>query len=70
MPAYKDEEKGTWYVSFHYNDGCRHARWCQIPLAEIGAFQTAIGKAQADNKSWLLLPKVQLKYNSSLLLKQ
>jgi integrase len=20
MPAYKDEEKGTWYVSFHYND--------------------------------------------------
>ena len=20
MAAYKDEERGTWYVSFHYND--------------------------------------------------
>lgn len=20
MPAYKDEKKGTWYVSFHYFD--------------------------------------------------
>jgi len=33
------------------------------------AFLTAIGKATADNKSGLLLPKHQLKYNSSPLLK-
>ena len=42
----------------------------KIPLAEIVAFLTAIGKATADNKSGLLLPKHQLKYNSSPLLRQ
>jgi len=46
------------------------AGWCKIPLAEIVAFLTAIGKATADNKSGLLLPKHQLKYNSSPLLRQ
>ena len=39
-------------------------------MAEIVAFLTAIGKAMADNKSGLLLPKHQLKYNSSPLLRQ
>ena len=50
--------------------GCGYAGWCKIPLAEIVAFLTAIGKATADNKSGLLLPKHQLKYNSSPLLRQ
>ena len=39
-------------------------------MAEIVAFLTAIGKATADNKSELLLPKYQLKYNNSPLLRQ
>ena len=49
---------------------CRYAGWCKVSLAEIVAFLTAIGKATADNKSGLLLPKHQLKYNSSPLLRQ
>ena len=40
------------------------------PLAEIVAFLRESGKATADNKSGLLLPKHQLKYNSSPLLRQ
>ena len=41
-----------------------------LAMIKTVAFLTAIGKAMADNKSGLLLPKHQLKYNSSPLLRQ
>ena len=53
-----------------YKCGCPYAGWCKVSLAELAAILTAIGKATADNKSGLLLPKHQLKYNSSPLLRQ
>ena len=30
VAAYKDEKRGTWYVSFHYNDWTGKNVWCDF----------------------------------------
>ena len=66
----KEKESPVDGEACYDKSSCGYAGWCKISLAEIVAFLTAIGKATADNKSGLLLPKHQLKYNSSPLLRQ
>ena len=68
--AYTDVEELQHDYLAMIKSSCGYAGWSKVSLAEIVAFLTAIGKAMADNKSGLLLPKHQLKYNSSPLLRQ